>query len=173
MALEDAGMAVEREQVKEWYDGFTFGTHTDIYNPWSIIKFLDSGKYEPYWTDTSSNGLTNYEVQLMFDDMIHDWFETQDVSCNDFIKDLIKGDLKAMNHYMNKVALATFSFLILEILLLNKQNQNDFIMDLFWGLWWNKERIIRLLLIVKVVLDGMMLSWNQLERKKIPYQQLY
>ena len=47
------------EQVKKWYDGFTFGTHKDIYNPWSITNFLDKKQFRPYWASTSSNGLVN------------------------------------------------------------------------------------------------------------------
>lgn len=59
-ALEDAGFGREKQRVKEWYDGFTFGNHTDIYNPWSIASFIgNNGKYETYWANTSSNGLVN------------------------------------------------------------------------------------------------------------------
>ena len=46
-----------REEVKEWYDGFTFGNTTDIYNPWSITHFLDKKKVGTYWSNTSSNAL--------------------------------------------------------------------------------------------------------------------
>lgn len=53
--------------------------------------------------------LTNREVRLMFANMIRGWFSEQDESYNDFIKALLADDLKAMNYYMNKVALATFS----------------------------------------------------------------
>lgn len=53
--------------------------------------------------------LTNREVRLMFTNMIRGWFSEQDESYNDFIKALLADDLKAMNYYMNKVALATFS----------------------------------------------------------------
>ena len=42
--------------VKQWYDGFTFGTQRDIYNPWSITNFLKEKQLRPYWEDTSSNG---------------------------------------------------------------------------------------------------------------------
>ena len=38
MALENAGLGDQKQKVKEWYDGFTFGKHKDIYNPWSITK---------------------------------------------------------------------------------------------------------------------------------------
>ncbi len=56
-ALEDSGLGEEKEKVKEWYDGFVFGKYRDIYNPWSILNFMDTGKYETYWTNTSSNSL--------------------------------------------------------------------------------------------------------------------
>nr|MDE6567069.1 ATP-binding protein [Lachnospiraceae bacterium] len=46
-----------KEEVKKWYNGFTLGKHADIYNPWSIINFLDKGKLKPYWANTSSNSL--------------------------------------------------------------------------------------------------------------------
>lgn len=42
-----------------WYDGFTFGRRSDIFNPWSITKFPDSGEYGPHWADTSSNRLVS------------------------------------------------------------------------------------------------------------------
>ncbi len=63
-ALDTMGLGSEKEEVKKWYDGFTFGSHTDIYNPWSIAAFIrKNGKYENYWADTSSNGLVNALMQ--------------------------------------------------------------------------------------------------------------
>ncbi len=56
-ALEEYGMVDQKKQVKYWYDGFTFGKQSDIYNPWSVINFLDKGKVGAYWANTSSNGL--------------------------------------------------------------------------------------------------------------------
>ena len=56
-ALEEYGMVDQKKQVKHWYDGFTFGKQSDIYNPWSVINFLDKGKVGAYWANTSSNGL--------------------------------------------------------------------------------------------------------------------
>jgi len=59
-ALDDTGFGEEKQGVKAWYDGFTFGVHADIYNPWSIASFIDNGgKYDTYWADTSGNGLVN------------------------------------------------------------------------------------------------------------------
>ena len=63
-ALDDMELGSEKGNVKKWYDGFTFGSHTDIYNPWSICSFIENnGKYENYWADTSSNGLVNSLMQ--------------------------------------------------------------------------------------------------------------
>ena len=56
-ALDVCGRGEEKEKVKEWYDGFVFGKYRDIYNPWSILNFLDTGEYTAYWANTSSNSL--------------------------------------------------------------------------------------------------------------------
>ncbi|MBP3241104.1 MAG: AAA family ATPase [Oribacterium sp.] len=62
-ALDSYGYSSEKEKVKEWYDGFKFGNVEGIYNPWSIISFLQEGKYEPYWANTSSNSLVSKLVR--------------------------------------------------------------------------------------------------------------
>lgn len=63
-ALDDMGLGEHKQGVKNWYDGFTFGKYTDIYNPWSITSFIKKeGKYESYWTNTSSNELVNTLMQ--------------------------------------------------------------------------------------------------------------
>ncbi|MBO6307786.1 MAG: AAA family ATPase [Oribacterium sp.] len=62
-ALDSYGYSSEKEKVKSWYDGFRFGNTEDIYNPWSIISFLQEGKYEPYWANTSSNSLVSKLVR--------------------------------------------------------------------------------------------------------------
>ena len=183
-ALREYGLSEMETQVKDWYDGFTFGTKTDIYNPWSIINFLDKRKFSTYWANTSSNNLagkliregskdvkvimenllngetlhtkideqivfnqldnneyaiwslllasgylkveryeldentgnteydlklTNKEVHVMFRSMIEGWFKTYVPAYNDFVKALLEDDTEAMNYYINKVALATFS----------------------------------------------------------------
>ncbi len=51
------------EYVRDWYDGFTFGNKTGIYNPWSIISFLSEKKLCCYWADTSSNALVSKLVR--------------------------------------------------------------------------------------------------------------
>ena len=57
-SLEQQGFDEEAKcEVKNWYDGFTFGSVTDIYNPWSVTNFLNTGKYETWWANTSGNGL--------------------------------------------------------------------------------------------------------------------
>lgn len=63
-ALEQAGLGAEQQKVKQWYDGFTFGSQRDMYNPWSIVSFLNKkGRYETYWANTSSNRLVNSLIQ--------------------------------------------------------------------------------------------------------------
>ena len=184
-ALDEYGLSDQRENVKKWYEGFTFGQIKDIYNPWSILNFLDTGKLGAYWANTSSNSLagkliresgkkikedfellmkggqirteideqivynqldtsesaiwslllaggylkvadtefnertgrtccclelTNKEVHVMFNGIIHEWFADYDCGYNDFIRALFADDLKAMNIYMNRVAMATISF---------------------------------------------------------------
>lgn len=56
-ALEEYGLGEEKEKVKRWYDGFIFGRYKDIYNPWSILNFIDKKKYSTYWANTSANSL--------------------------------------------------------------------------------------------------------------------
>lgn len=58
-ALDECGLGCEKMQVKQWYDGFIFGSHKDIYNPWSILNFLDKKTYRTYWANTSSNSLVS------------------------------------------------------------------------------------------------------------------
>lgn len=184
-ALDEYGMQDKRAEVKKWYDGFTFGKCKDIYNPWSIINYLKTGRLATYWANTSNNGLvdkliregsaeikismenllkgehlykeideqiifdqldvdenaiwslfltsgylkvesyalnedtgadlyelalTNKEVQIMFRKMIKKWFSRTGTVYNGFIRALLQDDVKSMNAYMNRVALATFSY---------------------------------------------------------------
>ena len=183
-ALGEYGMPQQMQEVKNWYDGFVFGGHKDIYNPWSILNFLKTRELATYWANTSSNSLvskliqegspdvktvmedllqgklfhtmldeqivfsqlgksesavwslllaggylraehselnlsngkreydlrlTNMEVRFSFMQMIGDWFQKDPHIYNGFIRALLQGDEKAMNQYMNKTALATFS----------------------------------------------------------------
>lgn len=74
-ALEECGYNDSREEVKQWYDGFTFGRQKDIYNPWSILNYLDTGKIGSYWANTSSNSLVGKMVREGDTD-IKEMFET-------------------------------------------------------------------------------------------------
>ena len=76
-ALEEYGLSEQSEQVQAWYDGFTFGNSTDIYNPWSIINYLDKKKFAPYWANTSSNSLVGKliregspETKIVMEDLL-------------------------------------------------------------------------------------------------------
>ena len=76
-ALQECGLESEKEKVKFWYDGFYFGEHRDIYNPWSILNFLDTGKYGTHWANTSSNSLVNVllresdeEIKQSFEELL-------------------------------------------------------------------------------------------------------
>ncbi|MCD7956605.1 MAG: ATP-binding protein [Lachnospiraceae bacterium] len=62
-ALDTYGFSECRESVKRWYDGFQFGRQEGIYNPWSILNFLKSGRLEPYWMNTSGNALVGNLVR--------------------------------------------------------------------------------------------------------------
>ncbi len=186
-ALDEYGRSDRKQEVKNWYDGFTFGKQTDIYNPWSILNYLDTGRATAYWANSSSNSLvgklvqegsaglkqefeelisgrpirasideqivygeldgseegiwslllaggylkvlryegfddvdedtdpvyelclTNREVRQMFRAMVKGWFRKTRREYNGFIKALLEDDVKAMNCYMNQVALTTFS----------------------------------------------------------------
>lgn len=55
-SMDEMGMS-DRDTVKKWYDGFVFGNIRDIYNPWSILNFLDTGRFTTYWAITSANSL--------------------------------------------------------------------------------------------------------------------
>ncbi len=61
-AMDEYGLD-KKENVKFWYDGFTFGNTHDIYNPWSIINYLDTQKFNTYWANTSSNSLVSKLLQ--------------------------------------------------------------------------------------------------------------
>ena len=54
--------------------------------------------------------ITNREVRMMFENMIRDWFSDEDVPYNEFVRALLRDDVKEMNHYMNDISMATFSY---------------------------------------------------------------
>lgn len=61
--LKEYDLTAETEQVEQWYDGFAFGNVRDIYNPWSIVNYLDKRKFGLYWANTSSNSLIARQIQ--------------------------------------------------------------------------------------------------------------
>ncbi len=55
--IKDFNIQDKKEDIKEWYDGYTIGHTNGIYNPWSILNYLTDKKLMPYWVNTSSNDL--------------------------------------------------------------------------------------------------------------------
>lgn len=77
-ALKQYDLVDEKQKVKEWYDGFSFGNQREIYNPWSITCFLEERIYKPYWANTSSNGLVsqlikegNVKIKSIMEDLLY------------------------------------------------------------------------------------------------------
>ncbi len=54
--LTDYSLYNKLQEVRNWYDGYNF-FDTEIYNPWSILNFIDEKQIKPYWVNTSSNDL--------------------------------------------------------------------------------------------------------------------
>ena len=57
--LAECGIDSKKEEVKAWYDGFTFGKYKDIYNPWSVLNFLSKKEIDIYWANSSTNSLVD------------------------------------------------------------------------------------------------------------------
>ena len=74
-ALDEFGYSDRKEEIKYWYDGFIFGNNKDIYNPWSIINFLKTGKIDTYWANTSSNSLVGKLIREG-DESVKETFES-------------------------------------------------------------------------------------------------
>ncbi len=55
--IEDFKVEDDKEEIKNWYDGYKIGKTEGIYNPWSILNYLTDRKLMPYWVNTSSNDL--------------------------------------------------------------------------------------------------------------------
>jgi hypothetical protein len=75
-AMDELGYD-QKDEVKKWYDGFTFGNVTDIYNPWSILNYLDTGNLTVYWANTSGNALVsslirsgNPDIKMEFEELL-------------------------------------------------------------------------------------------------------
>ena len=84
-ALDEYGMGDKKDEVKQWYDGFTFGEHRDIYNPWSITNYLDEHRLYPYWASTSSNGLVSRLIRTASADVkekMEDLLNRQEIVVN-------------------------------------------------------------------------------------------
>ncbi|MDE6887495.1 MAG: ATP-binding protein [Eubacterium sp.] len=62
-ALEEYGLLSQKEAVKDWYNGFRFGSCDGIYNPWSVLSFLSERKIAPFWVNTSSNKIVGELLQ--------------------------------------------------------------------------------------------------------------
>ena len=91
-AVKYYGLEYEMEDVREWYDGYQFG-ETEIYNPWSIINFLDEKKLRPYWIGVSGNK-TIYDLLGKADKKVIEDLEKLFVG---------KTVYKAINEYMEYV----------------------------------------------------------------------
>ena len=70
-ALKYYDLDFDLEEVKKWYNGYQFGKNK-VYNPWSVINFLDDKKLEEHWINTSSNDeimnyLENSDENIIFD----------------------------------------------------------------------------------------------------------
>ena len=101
-ALDQFGMGDTLDKVRFWYDGFCFGGCRDIYNPWSITKYLDSGRFQPYWANTSSNGLigkllreSSSDVKIAMEDLLADRFIETTVD-EEIIFDQLDGSTEAI-----------------------------------------------------------------------------
>ena len=91
-AVKYYGLEYKMEDVREWYDGYQFG-ETEIYNPWSIINFLDEKKLCPYWIGVSGNKT------------IYDLLGKADKKVIEDLEKLFVGETvyKAINEYMEYV----------------------------------------------------------------------
>ena len=76
-AMDEMGLK-DKGGVKNWYDGFVFGNVKDIYNPWSIINYLDKQRFATYWANISSNSLVgkliregSVNCKKMFEKLLH------------------------------------------------------------------------------------------------------
>ena len=71
-ALKDFGMEYDLQDVQKWYNGYLFGD-TKVYNPWSIINFLDERRLGAYWVNTSGNGLIQLYLQRMKEEIFDEF----------------------------------------------------------------------------------------------------
>ena len=70
--LDYFGMKYKIEEVKEWYDGYIFG-ESEVYNPWSIVNYIDNGEIKAYWANVSGNTLLenmlDHAGESVYDDL--------------------------------------------------------------------------------------------------------
>ena len=71
-SLEDFDLEYELNDVQKWYNGYLFG-EKKVYNPWSIINFLNRGNLKSYWVNTSGNGLIKLYLQKLKNDVFDDF----------------------------------------------------------------------------------------------------
>lgn len=71
-SLEDFDLEYELNDVQKWYNGYLFG-EKKVYNPWSIINFLNRENLKSYWVNTSGNGLIKLYLQKLKNDIFDDF----------------------------------------------------------------------------------------------------
>ena len=64
-------MKYKIEEVKEWYNGYIFGDKR-VYNPWSIINYVDNGEIKAYWANVSGNTLLENMLDQAGEDVYTD-----------------------------------------------------------------------------------------------------
>ena len=71
-ALKDFDLEFELKDVQRWYNGYLFGD-IKVYNPWSIINFLNDEKLKPYWVNTSGNELIKLYLKKLKNEIFDDF----------------------------------------------------------------------------------------------------
>lgn len=55
--MDAQGLGERKDEVKEWYGGFHFGKKKDMYNPWSVLNYMDTRDVKTYWANSGVNSL--------------------------------------------------------------------------------------------------------------------
>ena len=71
-ALKDFNLEFELQDVQKWYNGYLFGD-IKVYNPWSIINFLNDEKLKSYWVNTSGNELIKLYLKKLKNEIFDDF----------------------------------------------------------------------------------------------------
>ena len=67
--LEYYGMSKKESELKDWYDGYLFGSE-EIYNPWSVINYISRGGIpQAYWVNTGKNEILEDLLKVATDDI--------------------------------------------------------------------------------------------------------